>query len=155
MLRRVALVRTYVSEELSASFIRVTRIGELGPTLAVTSNQRTLRRKLCLVCHISSGMCAGSRFSTASYLRKQNKHRLQAEVCCYKTWNTAFAIKMFVHEAELQCTAGRAGLSRYMKGKACLIPENDRQMFNNDFSEIFFFLLFYLANLQSAHRCYE
>jgi hypothetical protein len=30
MLRRVALVRTDVSEELSASFIRVTRIGELG-----------------------------------------------------------------------------------------------------------------------------
>jgi hypothetical protein len=27
---RVALVRTDVSEELSASFIRVTRIGELG-----------------------------------------------------------------------------------------------------------------------------
>jgi hypothetical protein len=34
MLRRVALVRTDVSEELSASFIRVTRIGELGTTLA-------------------------------------------------------------------------------------------------------------------------
>jgi hypothetical protein len=30
MLRRVALVRTDVSEELSASFIRVKRIGELG-----------------------------------------------------------------------------------------------------------------------------
>jgi hypothetical protein len=30
MLRRVALVRTDVSEELSVSFIRVTRIGELG-----------------------------------------------------------------------------------------------------------------------------
>jgi hypothetical protein len=30
MLRRVALVRTGVSEEPSASFIRVTRIGELG-----------------------------------------------------------------------------------------------------------------------------
>jgi hypothetical protein len=30
MLRRVALLRTEVSEELSASFIRVTRIGELG-----------------------------------------------------------------------------------------------------------------------------
>jgi hypothetical protein len=40
MLRRVALVRTDVSEELSASFIRVTRIGELGTTLAVTSNRR-------------------------------------------------------------------------------------------------------------------
>jgi hypothetical protein len=36
MLRRVALVRTDVSEELSASFIRVTGIGELGTTLAVT-----------------------------------------------------------------------------------------------------------------------
>jgi hypothetical protein len=43
MLRRVALVRTDVSEELSASFIRVTRIGELGRTLAVTSNRRNLR----------------------------------------------------------------------------------------------------------------
>jgi hypothetical protein len=42
MLRRVALVRTDVSEELSASFIRVTKIGKLGTTLAVTSNRRTL-----------------------------------------------------------------------------------------------------------------
>jgi hypothetical protein len=37
MLHRVALVRTDVSEELRASFIRVRRIGELGTTLAVTS----------------------------------------------------------------------------------------------------------------------
>jgi hypothetical protein len=44
MLRRVAHVRTDVSEELSASFIRVTRIHELGTTLTVTSNRRTLRR---------------------------------------------------------------------------------------------------------------
>jgi hypothetical protein len=36
ILRRVALVRTDVSDELSASFIRVTRIGELGTTLDVT-----------------------------------------------------------------------------------------------------------------------
>jgi hypothetical protein len=42
MLRRVDLLRTEVSEELSASFIRVTRIGELGTTLAVTSNRSTL-----------------------------------------------------------------------------------------------------------------
>jgi hypothetical protein len=39
MLRRVALLRTDVSEEFSASIIRVTRIGELG-TLAVTSNRQ-------------------------------------------------------------------------------------------------------------------
>jgi hypothetical protein len=43
MLRRVALVRTDVSEGISASIIRVRRIGELG-TLAATSNRRTLRR---------------------------------------------------------------------------------------------------------------
>jgi hypothetical protein len=43
MLRRVALVRTDVSEEPSTSFIRVTRIGELGTTLPVTRNLRALR----------------------------------------------------------------------------------------------------------------
>jgi hypothetical protein len=50
MLRRVALVRTDVSEELRASFIRVKRIGELGTTLAVTSIHlvflRSVRRLL-------------------------------------------------------------------------------------------------------------
>jgi hypothetical protein len=44
MLRHVTLVRTGVSEELSSSFIRVTRIGELGKTLAVTSKRRRMRR---------------------------------------------------------------------------------------------------------------
>jgi hypothetical protein len=37
LLRHVALVRTDVSEEPGASFIRVTTIGELGTTLAVTN----------------------------------------------------------------------------------------------------------------------
>jgi hypothetical protein len=37
MLCRVALVRTDVSQELSAFYIRVT-IGELGTTLGVSSN---------------------------------------------------------------------------------------------------------------------
>jgi hypothetical protein len=40
--RRVALVRTDVSEELTASFIKVTRIGELVTTLAVATDRRTL-----------------------------------------------------------------------------------------------------------------
>jgi hypothetical protein len=44
MLRVVALVRINVSEELSAFFIMVTRIGELGATLTVTSNRSKLRR---------------------------------------------------------------------------------------------------------------
>jgi hypothetical protein len=54
MLRRVALVRTGVSEEPSASFIRVTRIGELGATLAVTSNRHTLRRLLVTASFVPS-----------------------------------------------------------------------------------------------------
>jgi hypothetical protein len=41
MLRSAAIVRIDVSEELSASFIRVT-IGELGTTIAVTSDRCTL-----------------------------------------------------------------------------------------------------------------
>jgi hypothetical protein len=44
MLRRVSLVRTDVSEERSAFIIRVTRIDEVGTTLAVISNRRTPRR---------------------------------------------------------------------------------------------------------------
>jgi hypothetical protein len=44
MLRLVALVKSDVSEEISASFIRVKRIDVLGTTLAATSNRRTLRR---------------------------------------------------------------------------------------------------------------
>jgi hypothetical protein len=35
----VVLVRTDVSEELSASIIRVTRIGEVGITFAVTTRR--------------------------------------------------------------------------------------------------------------------
>jgi hypothetical protein len=49
MLHRVALVRTEVSKEFSASIIRVTRIGELG-TLSVSSPHvvflRSVRRLL-------------------------------------------------------------------------------------------------------------
>jgi hypothetical protein len=43
MLYHVTLVRTDISEELNGSIISVTRNGELGITLAVTSNRCTLR----------------------------------------------------------------------------------------------------------------
>jgi hypothetical protein len=64
MLSCVALVRIDVSEELCAYFIRMTRIGELGTTLSVTSNRRNLRRnaKYFLEPSISS-----QRVSVASY----------------------------------------------------------------------------------------
>jgi hypothetical protein len=48
VLRRVALIRTDVSEECIASIIKVTKIGELG-TLAVISTRRTLQRNTILI----------------------------------------------------------------------------------------------------------
>jgi hypothetical protein len=53
LLRRVALVRTDVSEELNTSSIRATRIHELGTTLAVISNRRTLRINSIATCIVS------------------------------------------------------------------------------------------------------
>jgi hypothetical protein len=46
MLSRVALTRTDVSEERSASVIRVTKIEDLG-TFALTSNRRSLVTSCC------------------------------------------------------------------------------------------------------------
>jgi hypothetical protein len=52
ILRRMAVVRTDVSEEYSASIIRVTRIGELGTELAITSIRRKLRRNIYILIFI-------------------------------------------------------------------------------------------------------
>jgi hypothetical protein len=54
VLRSVALVRTDVSEQLSVSFIKVTRIGELGTTLAITSNRRSVCRLLVIASVVPS-----------------------------------------------------------------------------------------------------
>jgi hypothetical protein len=54
MLCRVALVRTGVSEEHNASFIRVTGICKLGATLAVTSNLRSVSRLIVVASIIPS-----------------------------------------------------------------------------------------------------
>jgi hypothetical protein len=65
MLRRVALVRTDVSKEHSASIIRVTGIGELGATLGVTSNCRILLTYATYIVYINS--ITWQRVSVASY----------------------------------------------------------------------------------------
>jgi hypothetical protein len=69
MLRRVALVGTDVSEERIASFIRVTRIGELGTTLSVTSNRSTLRSSPILV----TQMMKAIRYSKTWVLTKATR----------------------------------------------------------------------------------
>jgi hypothetical protein len=50
MLSSLAFVRTDVSEEHVASIIRVTRIGELGITLALTGNRSTLLASVASYC---------------------------------------------------------------------------------------------------------
>jgi hypothetical protein len=60
MLRRVALVRSDVSEELSASFIWVTKIREIGTAQSVISNRPKLRRNTNTdPCHPDEG---GAKF---------------------------------------------------------------------------------------------
>jgi hypothetical protein len=62
MLRCVDLVRTDVSEERKCSIIRVTRIGELGTTLAVTSNWNMLNIQEDSIFH--SHRCENLKFYT-------------------------------------------------------------------------------------------
>jgi hypothetical protein len=71
LLRRVALVRTDVSKEPGASFIRVTKIGELGTTQAATSNRRTLRRntKFLQIIYASSLTCCWAIFGFLHFCR--------------------------------------------------------------------------------------
>jgi hypothetical protein len=81
MLRRVALVRTDVSEELSAS-IRVTTIGEVGTTLAVTSNRlRSVRRWLVTASVVPTSpilvtLMVALRFSETSILTRATRHNI-------------------------------------------------------------------------------
>jgi hypothetical protein len=81
MLRRVALVRTDVSEELSASFIRVTRIGELGTTLEMAF-LRIVRRLLVTANVVPSSpifvilMKEALSYSETSVLTRATRHNI-------------------------------------------------------------------------------
>jgi hypothetical protein len=66
MLRRVALVRTDASEELSVSIIWVSRIGELGTRLAVNSNRGMVRRNTWYLVN-STQSISQQRASVKSY----------------------------------------------------------------------------------------
>jgi hypothetical protein len=69
MLRRVALVRTEASNELSASNIKMTTISELGTMVAVTSNRCTLR--------INILMMEALRSSETSVLTRATRRNMQ------------------------------------------------------------------------------
>jgi hypothetical protein len=69
-LRRVVLVNIDVSKKRTPSIIKVTRIHELGRTLAVSSNRSTLRRNI-LSCHL---MMDALRSSETSVLTRAILH---------------------------------------------------------------------------------
>jgi hypothetical protein len=86
MLRRVALVRIDFSEESSASIIRLTRIGEVGTTLAVTSNRRTLRKIISIVLWERRKTCIGFWYES----QKERDHLKDRDVGGWITLRWAF-----------------------------------------------------------------
>jgi hypothetical protein len=90
LLRRATLVRTDISEELSASIIRVTRICELWITLAVTSNRCTLRRKTkCRFLQKPHGVI--SRKTAFFILTAVKTSDLTSTYCFTRHWSTLHA----------------------------------------------------------------
>jgi hypothetical protein len=119
MLRRVALVRTNVSEELSASFIRVTRIGELGATLPVSSNRRTLRR------NIKSVLTRATRRNIPedTILHSHRRENLKSFMDVFSSTLTVF------HHLRVACVLPPASrrFSVTLLGVACVLPPVPRR----------------------------
>jgi hypothetical protein len=95
MLRRVALVRTDVSEKRIYSVIRVTRIDEVGKTLVFTRNRRTLRKNLTLMMEAlsSSETSALTRaiqrnISRNDILHNHRRDNLKSymDICRFRQW---------------------------------------------------------------------
>jgi hypothetical protein len=76
MLRRVVLVRTEVSEEYGTSIIKVTKIVELGTTLAVTSNRRKHAAKTFSVTDSFHPYDGGANSSETSVLTRATRRNI-------------------------------------------------------------------------------
>jgi hypothetical protein len=80
MLGRVTVVRTDVSEERIAYVVKVTRIGELGTTLVVTSNRSTLHIVPTSPILISLLMEGMRSFETSVFTRATQRNILEDDI---------------------------------------------------------------------------
>jgi hypothetical protein len=109
ILHRLGLLRTDVSEELSASFIRATRIEELGTTLSVTINRSTLRRNTKSLGNIPQDAILYVILSACSHFHPHNP-RLAFRMERYVLYRSRpFGLCVFLY------LTGRAGI--YVSGR--------------------------------------
>jgi hypothetical protein len=100
MLRSVALVRTDVSEERIASINRMTRIGTLGTTLAVTSNKLFIRNVLRML--VTDNVPSAPIFVTLmTEAIRFSEHRFLQELHCVTSQKTAIFIATAVKTSSL------------------------------------------------------
>jgi hypothetical protein len=85
MLHHVARARTNVSEECSTSVIRVTRIGELGTMLAVTSMSNSGGIKIASRSYgnVSQFKYFGKAVTNQNMIPEGIKIRLNSDNACY------------------------------------------------------------------------
>jgi hypothetical protein len=101
MLGCAALIRTDVSDEFSASIIRVTRIGKLGTMLAVTINRRKQRAHFSLCIAIIIIIIIIIHFNYLLFMCRTNSYKANYRHCTVQIHN--YIRDRFIIESRINC----------------------------------------------------